>query len=151
MYSRPERLREFNFICFSKKSVYNLNLPYMQVEAWVETITPGSGTPIHRHDCEEIFIIVKGGGTAYIAPESDKKFPGEPVATPFSANSTFTIPVNSVHRVGNAVLFGSLCLPRLFYSSQYCANSSGCLNVFKKNSPPHSPIVIKYHLISIIH
>jgi len=72
-----------------------------QVEAWVETVAPGSGTPIHRHDCEEIFIVLKGGGTLYIAPPSDNPFPGEPVATPFSANSTFSIPVNSVHQMLN--------------------------------------------------
>lgn len=71
----------------------------VQVEAWVETVAPGGGTPIHRHDLEEIFIIQKGAGTVYIAPPSDNNFPGEPVATPFSANSTFSIPPNAVHQV----------------------------------------------------
>ena len=73
---------------------------------------PGSGTPIHRHDCEEIFIIVNGGGTVYIAPESDN-FRGEPVATLLSANSTFVVPVNAVHQVGDWQIFtSSLSLPR---------------------------------------
>jgi hypothetical protein len=40
---------------------------------------------------------MKGGGTTYLSPESNNNFPGEPVATPFSTNFTFTIPVNSVH------------------------------------------------------
>jgi len=74
---------------------------HKEVEAWEETVGPGAGTPIHRHDCEEILVILKGGGTVYIAPPSDNKFPGEPVATPFSANSTFSLPVNSVHQVLN--------------------------------------------------
>ncbi|KAG0559456.1 hypothetical protein KC19_10G106300 [Ceratodon purpureus] len=74
-----------------------------EVEAWVETIIPGRGTPIHRHELEEIFIVLKGSGTVYIAPgpESDKNFPGEPEAIPFSSNSTFSIPWNAVHQVIN--------------------------------------------------
>jgi mannose-6-phosphate isomerase-like protein (cupin superfamily) len=63
----------------------------------VETLTPGHGTPIHRHELEEIFIIVKGSGTVYVAPESKKKFPREPEAFPFASNSTFSVPFNLVH------------------------------------------------------
>ena len=79
----------------------------------METLVPGSGTPIHCHDCKEIFIIVNGGGAVYIAPESNNSFPREPVATLFSANSTFVIPVNVVHQVGDwQILTSSLSLPR---------------------------------------
>lgn len=31
------------------------------LEVWVETIAPGAGTPVHRHDCEEVFVILTGG------------------------------------------------------------------------------------------
>ena len=76
----------------------------LQVEAWRETIAPGGHMPIHRHELEEIFIILKGGGTVYVAPgpgQSENNFPGEPEATPFSSNSTISIPWNSAHQVGN--------------------------------------------------
>ncbi len=71
------------------------------------TFGPGASTPIHRHDYEEIFIVLKGGGTVYIAPPSNNQFPGEPVAIPVSANSTFSIPVNAVHQVLAALVLNS--------------------------------------------
>ena len=65
-------------------------------------MAPGVGTVLHRHAIEEIYIVAKGGGMLYLAPgpESENKFPGEPEAFPFSANSSFSIPVNAVHQVG---------------------------------------------------
>ena len=78
----------------------------------METLVSGSGTPIYRHDCEEIFIIVNGGGTVYIASESNNSFPGELVAMLFSANSTFVVPANAVHQLGDWQIFtSSLSLP----------------------------------------
>ncbi|KAL9168578.1 hypothetical protein ABFS82_04G023800 [Erythranthe guttata] len=72
-----------------------------QVEIWLETVAPGGGTPIHRHSCEEVFVVLKGSGTLYLASNSHLKYPGTPQEFPIFANSTFHIPVNDVHRVWN--------------------------------------------------
>ncbi|GAB4829762.1 actin binding protein [Ancistrocladus abbreviatus] len=72
-----------------------------EIEVWLQTFSPGSRTPIHRHSCEEVFIVLKGSGTLYLASNSHGKYPGSPQAFPIFANSTFTIPVNDAHQVWN--------------------------------------------------
>ena len=32
----------------------------------METMVPGKGTPIHRHDCEEVWVVLSGTGTVSI-------------------------------------------------------------------------------------
>ncbi|KAK4407095.1 Auxin-binding protein T85 [Sesamum angolense] len=66
------------------------------------TVAPGSGTPIHRHSCEEIFVVLKGSGTLYIAPSNpDQDHPGTPQEYPIFANSTFHVAGGVVHQVRN--------------------------------------------------
>lgn len=72
---------------------------FLQVEVWMQTFAPNSGTPIHRHACEEVFITLKGSGTLYLAPKSQLGSPGQPQELPIYPNSTFTIPVDGVHQV----------------------------------------------------
>lgn len=72
-----------------------------EAEVWLQTFSPGSGTPIHRHSCEEVFIVTKGSGTLYLASNSHAKFPGKPQEYYIYVNSTFNIPVNDVHQVWN--------------------------------------------------
>lgn len=78
---------------------YVMQLLALQVEVWLQTLSPGSGTPIHRHSCEEVFVVLKGSGTVYLAPNSHEKYPGKPQEFSIFANSTFQIPVNDVHQV----------------------------------------------------
>uniref|UniRef100_A0A7N0T643 Uncharacterized protein n=1 Tax=Kalanchoe fedtschenkoi TaxID=63787 RepID=A0A7N0T643_KALFE len=76
-----------------------------EVEVWLHTYAPGTRTPIHRHPCEEAFVVLKGSGTAYIASDqahSRHSYPGTPQEFRFSANSTFGIPVDAVHQVWNS-------------------------------------------------
>ncbi|PIN26069.1 hypothetical protein CDL12_01174 [Handroanthus impetiginosus] len=74
---------------------------FKEVEVWLQTIAPGAGTPIHRHSCEEIFVVLKGSGTLNLAYTSHLKYPGTPQEFRIFANSTFHIPVNDVHQVLN--------------------------------------------------
>ncbi|KAK9281792.1 hypothetical protein L1049_004698 [Liquidambar formosana] len=71
-----------------------------EVEVWLQTFSPGSHTPIHRHSCEEVFVVLKGSGTLYIA-SSSHEYPGKPQEFSIFSNSTFHIPVNDVHQVWN--------------------------------------------------
>ncbi|KAI4340231.1 hypothetical protein MLD38_025090 [Melastoma candidum] len=72
-----------------------------EVEVWLETFSPGTGTPIHRHSCEEVFVILKGSGTLYLASNTHGEFPGTPQEYSVFSNSTFIIPANDVHQVQN--------------------------------------------------
>ncbi|GFP97872.1 auxin-binding protein t92 [Phtheirospermum japonicum] len=74
---------------------------FKEIETWLQTLAPGARTPIHRHSCEEIFLILKGSGTLYLASNSHQKYPGSPQEFPIYANSTIHIPVNDVHQVWN--------------------------------------------------
>lgn len=68
------------------------------MEVWLQTIVPGGRTPIHRHSCEEVFVVLKGKGTLLLG-SSTLKHPGQPQEIPFFQNSTFTVPVNDPHQV----------------------------------------------------
>ncbi|KAH7517170.1 hypothetical protein FEM48_Zijuj09G0034000 [Ziziphus jujuba var. spinosa] len=72
-----------------------------EVEVWLQTFSPGSRTPIHRHSCEEVFVVLRGSGTLYLASSSHEKFPGKPQEYSIFSNSTFQIPVNDAHQVWN--------------------------------------------------
>ncbi|KAG0619897.1 hypothetical protein M758_4G173500 [Ceratodon purpureus] len=72
-----------------------------EVEVWMQTFAPNSGTPIHRHECEEVFITLKGYGTLYLSRNRDHDVPGKPEELPIYPNATFTIPVDAVHQVKN--------------------------------------------------
>ncbi|CAH2071858.1 unnamed protein product [Thlaspi arvense] len=71
-----------------------------EVEIWLQTFAPGSETPIHRHSCEEVFVVLKGSGTLYLA-EMHASVPGKPIEFPIFANSTLHIPINDAHQVKN--------------------------------------------------
>ncbi|KAK9756090.1 hypothetical protein RND81_01G072500 [Saponaria officinalis] len=73
-----------------------------EIEVWLQTFGPGSRTPIHRHSCEEVFVVLKGSGTLYLASASHGKYPGTPQAFPIFTNSTFVVPVNDAHQVWNS-------------------------------------------------
>jgi hypothetical protein len=30
------------------------------LEMWMQTISPGFGTPVHRHECEEAIVVIRG-------------------------------------------------------------------------------------------
>ncbi|XP_041022596.1 auxin-binding protein T85 [Juglans microcarpa x Juglans regia] len=72
-----------------------------EVEVWLQTFAPRSGTPIHRHSCEEVFVVLKGSGTLYLASSSYEMHPGKPQEFRIYSNSTFHIPVNDAHQVWN--------------------------------------------------
>lgn len=79
-----------------------------EVEVWMLTWAPGSGTPIHKDVSEEVFTILKGSGTLYVSPASDALFPGKPQSFPIYPNSTFIVPWDSVHQVLNTMDSGDL-------------------------------------------
>ncbi|KAM3395526.1 auxin-binding protein T92-like [Capsicum galapagoense] len=70
-----------------------------EIQVWLQNFAPGSSTPIYRHSCEEVFVIVKGQGTLYLTLSSHSKYPGNPQEFHIFPNSTFYVPVNDAHQV----------------------------------------------------
>ena len=94
---------KMSHICFPVLS--NASFGFLQVEVWLQTFAPGSHTPIHRHSCEEVFVVLKGSGTLYLASGSHEKYPGKPQEFKIYSNSTFDIPVNDAHQVNNSMFY----------------------------------------------
>ncbi|HZO80420.1 MAG TPA: cupin domain-containing protein [Candidatus Binataceae bacterium] len=61
------------------------------MEVWKQTIVAGGSTPVHRHACEEVIVILKGSGKVTI----------EGVETRFGPNSTLVLPHDAVHQIIN--------------------------------------------------
>nr|XP_027109235.1 auxin-binding protein T85-like [Coffea arabica] len=72
-----------------------------EVEVWLQTLAPGARTPIHRHSCEEAFLVLKGSGTLYLTTNMHPEFPGNPHEFRIFSNSTFLVPIDDVHQVWN--------------------------------------------------
>ncbi|HNG94297.1 MAG TPA: cupin domain-containing protein [Acidobacteriota bacterium] len=61
------------------------------METWMQTIEPQAGTPVHRHDCEEVIVVLKGSGIVTIDGQT----------TDFGPHSTLIVPPNAVHQLIN--------------------------------------------------
>lgn len=61
------------------------------LEMWMQTIKPGSETPVHRHDCEEAIVVLRGSGRLTVEGKD----------TDFGPNSTLQIPRNVIHQIVN--------------------------------------------------
>ena len=61
------------------------------MEMWLQTIAPGAATPVHRHACEEVILVLSGSGTCTVAGKT----------TTFGANSTLILEPDVVHQIVN--------------------------------------------------
>mmetsp|Transcript_2171 Transcript_2171/g.14346 ORF Transcript_2171/g.14346 Transcript_2171/m.14346 type:complete len:180 (-) Transcript_2171:1286-1825(-) len=68
-----------------------------QVEVWMQTFATGTGTPIHRHDNEEIFLVNHGEASIHWQRAGEKA--SMECAVP--KNGTFVVPCNVVHQIWN--------------------------------------------------
>jgi quercetin dioxygenase-like cupin family protein len=67
------------------------------LEMWYETVASGNGTPIHTHDCEEVFLVLSGSGGAMKIQALD----GRVITQKLSAKSTITVLPNAKHQLVN--------------------------------------------------
>lgn len=61
------------------------------MEVWHQVMAPGAETPIHRHACEEVILVLAGSGRVIVDGE----------ASAFQANSTLIVPPDVVHQLVN--------------------------------------------------
>lgn len=63
-----------------------------KLSVWRNRIAPGGATPPHRHDCEEVVLIISGRGTLHI----DGGTYG------FGPDSTLVVPPDVPHMIENS-------------------------------------------------
>lgn len=61
------------------------------MEVWLQTIAPHAGTPLHRHACEEVIVVLRGSGRLTLEGKS----------TDFGSNTTLIVPPDAVHQLVN--------------------------------------------------
>ncbi len=62
-----------------------------QLAVWSQSIDAGAGSPPHRHDCEEVILILEGSGALSI----------DGAELPFTQGQTLVIPPNKPHQIFN--------------------------------------------------
>lgn len=61
------------------------------LSVWRQTVAPGAATPPHRHDCEEVVLVLSGAGALEIGGARHA----------FGADSTLVLPRNEPHQIFN--------------------------------------------------
>lgn len=59
------------------------------LSVWKQAITPGNGTPLHRHDCDEVVVVLAGSGTVLV---DGREFP-------FRTGDTLILPAGCDHQI----------------------------------------------------
>lgn len=88
---RNSDLEMFEIAGIQHQTVGGVQQGVKTMEVWSQTIAPGAGTPIHRHACEEVIVILTGAGECTADGE----------VTKFGPNSTLTLAPNVVHQIVN--------------------------------------------------
>lgn len=73
------------------RTVAGLDQDVRTLEVWVQTIAPGAATPVHRHACEEVIVVLQGSGRLILEGEERE----------FSASSTIIVPHDAIHQIIN--------------------------------------------------
>ncbi len=61
------------------------------MEVWLQTMAPGAATPIHRHACEEVILVLTGSGICTVEGHTSS----------FGPNSTLILEAGVVHQIVN--------------------------------------------------
>jgi mannose-6-phosphate isomerase-like protein (cupin superfamily) len=62
-----------------------------RLSLWRQSMAPGSATPAHRHDCEEVVLVLEGSGEVEIG--------GTRIA--FGPDTTLVLPPDLPHQIFN--------------------------------------------------
>ena len=62
-----------------------------RLSLWRQSMAPGSATPPHQHDCEEVVLVLEGSGEVEIGG----------TRMPFGPDTTLVLPPNLPHQIFN--------------------------------------------------
>lgn len=86
-----DQLEAFNLPGLAHKTLSDNKTGNDSFEIWMQSVEPKAATPVHKHDCNEVVIILKGCGTLIT----------ENKEVHFTANTTLFISPNEVHQLIN--------------------------------------------------
>lgn len=84
-------VREFEFMGNVMSGLATPSRGAKQLEVWWGKAAPGAATPVHRHDAEEIVVVLRGRGEAR----------ADGAAMQFSAPCTLILPKEQLHQLAN--------------------------------------------------
>lgn len=61
------------------------------MEVWHQVMEPGAETPVHRHACEEVILVLSGSGRLVV----------DGAVSDFRADSTLIVPPDAIHQIVN--------------------------------------------------
>ena len=86
-----DRLKKFAIPGLEHQTLAGPEHGMKTLEMWMQTIQPGSVTPVHRHACEEAIVVLRGSGRLTVEGED----------IDFGPNSTLQIPADAIHQIVN--------------------------------------------------
>ena len=84
-----DQVPEYKLPGLSHRTVAGRLHGFRDLEVWVQTLTPGAATPIHRHDCEEAIVVLEGSGVLVLDGREEA----------FGAGETLVVPRDAVHQI----------------------------------------------------
>ena len=85
-------VKKFSLPGLEHQTLAARGLGVSEMEVWMQTIAPGAATPVHRHACEEVIVVLRGSGQVTMEDEETK----------FGPNSTIIVPPDAVHQLVNS-------------------------------------------------
>jgi mannose-6-phosphate isomerase-like protein (cupin superfamily) len=92
MIVRNEELRVHALPGIEHRTIAGHEQGVKSMEVWLQTMAPGAATPVHRHACEEVILVLSGCGEVTVEGETSS----------FGANSTLIVPPDVVHQIVNS-------------------------------------------------
>ena len=106
MIVKNDQIEEYKLPGLSHRTVAGPLQGCRTLEVWVQTVDPGSATPVHRHDCEEAIVILAGHGILDLDGQKMEFGPGNTLVVPRDAVHQITCigpePLNLVAALGTA-------------------------------------------------
>lgn len=72
-----------------------------EIETWHNVMQPGHETPVHRHESEEIVVVLRGRGEAVSFADSDATCGGRRDVAAFAAPCTLILEARRLHQLRN--------------------------------------------------
>jgi len=92
MIVRNDDLPVFELPGISHRTIAGHAQNLKSMEVWLQTMAPGSHTPVHRHACEEVILVLSGSGHVTIDGQKSA----------FGPNSTLVVRPDAVHQLENS-------------------------------------------------
>jgi quercetin dioxygenase-like cupin family protein len=106
MIVKNDQIEEYKLPGLSHRTVAGPLQGFHSLEVWVQTVDPGSATPVHRHDCEEAIVILAGHGILDLDGQKMEFGPGDTLVVSRDAVHQVTCigpePLNLVAALGTA-------------------------------------------------